>query len=262
MFLTLLLSIINFKPAAAAPGSNTDIIIIGTVHYSTNNYNSDTLLAILNKVNPDVILVECDSSYMTSKFDLKEDIQFSFLETRAITRYLKEKPAILRPYDINGRDAFLDNHERKRNEQNFFSELNYLSQNNNLSSNTLEILNRILSMMNTSERMANSAASYINSKEGSMYIDTINYYTYTGLYDLINSTSELMHFKSYWEEESNYWIRRNNVMIQNILKYKREFTGKKIVVLCGLSHKNILKNGIINEAEEEKFNVKEFWESY
>src|SRR4029079_11700062 len=91
-----------------ATDKETDIIIIGTVHDGSDKYNSDTLLGILTEIKPDIILVECDSSYMTNDYQLKDDVKYAFMETRAITKFQKINDVMLRPYDINGRDSFLD----------------------------------------------------------------------------------------------------------------------------------------------------------
>lgn len=258
--LTLLLLLIFPFGINKSAEINTQIFVIGTIHYSTNNYNFDTLLNILQTIDPDVILVECDSSYMTADFQLKEDIQYSFLETRAITRYLQSKSVALRPYDITGRDLFLNDRSRKHSEHNFFKDIDILFRSEKLNNESIGILNRILSMMSISQEMANSFASYINNYEGSRNIDTINYYSYKGLDKLIKSTPELSAYNSYWEYEQEYWYRRNNVMVQNILNFKNQFEGKKIVVLCGFAHKNILKNALAKKAGEDKFALREYWE--
>ncbi len=244
----------------AFPNNSTDIIIIGTVHYNTNNYNSDTLKEILDNIKPDVILVECDSSYMTPDFQLSEDIKDIFLETKAITKFLNEKHADLRPYDIPGRDLFLNDHTREKNQTNFFEDISILHRDNKLNDSALNIFNRVISMMNISEEMANSPATYINASEGSKKIDTINYYSYIGLDNLIKLTPELSPYYTYWQLENQYWNERNYTMLQNILNYEKTFAGKKIVVLCGFAHKNILKNGLAQKAKDNNFNVKEFWE--
>jgi len=197
---------------------------------------------------------------MTSDFKLNEDIEYAFMETSAITIYSRTNNVTLRPYDIDGRDAFLDGYGRKRNESNFYSDINNLSQTNKLSSEGSEMFSRILSMINVSEEMANATPTYINSEEGRKKIDTINFYSYTGLRKLIDLSPGLSDYDSYWNTETEYWNIRNNVMIENIVKYKNEFEGKRIVVLCGLSHKNILKNGLNKKLAEEKIKLREYSE--
>lgn len=244
---------------AIASDDKTRVIIIGTVHQSTFNFDSDTLISIFNLINPDVILVECDSSYMTSDFRLKDDIKYLFPETMAITEYSKSKSVELRPYDINGRDIFLNDYRRRRNKRNLFTDIYTLTRNGKLNNESIDMLNKVLSMMNVTDKMANSTVSYMNSPEGSINIDTINYYSYDGLYRLIESTPELTDYKSYWNDEHSYWQKRNDVMIENILNHMKKYEKKTIVVLCGFSHKNILKEGLKKEGIENSV-VNEFWE--
>ncbi len=260
--LTIFIIFISFLQIRAfdIKSSQTEIYLIGTVHYSSGNYNSDSLTEILYKINPDVILVESDSTYMTSDFDLTEDIKNSFLETRAITKYRSLKQVELRPYDISGRDDFLNDHERIRNQRNFFSDLDDLNRSEKLNNFGTNMLIRILGMMNIAEQMSNSGPTYINAPEGSRKIDTINYYSYEALDILIKDTPELGKYKTYWRNEYEYWNNRNQVMVENILAYKDAFEGKKIVVLCGFAHKNIIKNGLVERSGEENINVREFWE--
>ncbi|MEO8210687.1 MAG: hypothetical protein ABI840_08995 [bacterium] len=249
-----------FDRIAADPIDNlSEIYIIGTVHVSTHDFNSDTLLSILNKINPDVILIECDTSYLTTGFELKEEIKYAFLETSAISEYIKNKDVQLRPFDIVGGDIFFDDPVRKTNETNFFKDIQSLSgdKSKQLSGEGVSILEKYLSMMGIAEEMANAEISYINSPEGSTKIDTINYYSYVGLSLLINAVPELLQYKSYWDAEYDNWNKRNDSMLNNILKYEGFFEGKKIVVLCGFAHKNFLKKGLL---KHKHINVKEYWE--
>lgn len=237
---------------------NTEIVIIGTVHESTSSFNQDTLLNIFKKIKPDVILIESDTSYLTSDFKLKEDYEYMFPETAAITDYLKDNFVQIRPYDINGRDFFLDNVKRKSVESGFFNAIVNLYSNDQLDKKAKDMLNKISDMRSIAEEMSYSKLSYINSLEGSKKIDTINYYTYDGLKQLIEVTSELSEYKSYWKDEYDYWKKRNDTMINNILKFKDQFTGKKIIVLCGFAHKNILKNDLKRLSSEEDIEIKEY----
>jgi len=237
---------------------DTELFIIGTVHESTEAFNSDTLLNILNEISPDVILIESDSSYFTSGFKLNDDIKEAFLETKAVTEYLKLKPAELRPYDIYGRDEFLDDPKRISLESDFFSAIASLNEKGSFNNEAAGIFTKISSMINTANEMSFENASYINSPEGSLKIDTINYYTYEGLSSLISLTPELKNYGKYWKDECRFWEKRNKVMTENILKYLKQFKGKRIVVLCGFAHKNILKEGI-QQKKKSDILIKEFW---
>ena len=237
---------------------DTELYVIGTVHENTDNFNSDTLLNILNKIKPDVILIESDSSYFTSDFRLNDDVKYQFLETSAVTEYLKKHSAELRPYDISGRDKFLDDKKRLSAESDFFGDISGLKEKGSLSKEADQIYEKIFSMMNTAGDLSNSAASYINSPEGCSKIDTINYYTYDGLGLLISLTPGLEKYRSYWDKECSYKEKRNNAMLRNILKIADYYESKKIVVLCGFAHRNILINGI-NKSKNDKIVLKDFW---
>ncbi len=256
--LLLLLTAITDTSNSFCYWNEAELYIIGTVHESTEAFNSDTLLNILNEIKPDVILIESDSSYFTSGFKLSEDIRDAFLETKAVTEYLKINPAELRPYDISGRDKFLDDPKRISQESDFFSEIASLNEKRSFNIQAAEIYMKISAMINSANEMSFEKASYINSPEGSNKIDTINYYTYEGLSSLISKTPELKNYGKYWNAECGFWEKRNKVMTENILKYLKYFKGKRIVVLCGFAHKNILKNGII-ESQNEKIVLKNFW---
>lgn len=238
--------------------NDTELFVIGTVHESTDSFNSDTLLNILNRIRPDVILIESYSSYFTPDFRLNDDVKYEFLETSAVTEYLKRNSAELRPYDISGRDKFLDDKKRLSAESDFFNDISVLKENGSLSKEADQIYEKIFSMMNTAGDLSYSAASFINSREGSSKIDTINYFTYDGLGLLISLTPELEKYRAYWDKECSYNEKRNKAMLRNILKIAGYYEGKRIVVLCGFAHKNFLINGI-NKSKNKKFVLKDFW---
>lgn len=258
ILLFLLLTTFTGTSPSIQNDNDTELYVIGTVHESTENFNSDTLLNILNEINPDVILVECDSSYMTRDFQLIEDVKYAFLETSAITEYLKVRSAVMRPYDISGRDEFLDNIIWKKTESDFFYDIVSLYETGKFNTESANIYERNYSMVKIAEEMTFSKASYINSSAGSSYTDTINYYTYEGLRKLTDITPELEKYKPYLERVSIYWEKRNKTMIKNILEVIDNYKGKRIVVLCGFAHKNILINGI-KKNMNKKIVLKDFW---
>jgi len=261
--ITLLLLFISFAENSHSIQleNDTELFVIGTVHESTDSFNSDTLLNILNKIKPDVILIECDSSYFTSDFRLNDDVKYEFLETSAVSEYLKNNTPVLRPYDISGRDKFLDDKKRLSAESDFFSDISVLKEKRSLSREADQMYEKIFSMMSTAGDLSYSAASFINSLEGSSKIDTINYYTYDGLGLLISLTPELEKYRSYWDKECSYNEKRNKAMLRNILKIAGYYEGKRIVVLCGFAHKNFLINGI-NKSMNKNIVLKDFWINY
>lgn len=66
----------------------TEVIIIGTVHYETDNFTPDSLYNIFTKITPNVILLESDASYLTEDFKLRPGYEDIANETKAVTKYL------------------------------------------------------------------------------------------------------------------------------------------------------------------------------
>ena len=109
--------IISFNESNA---DSTEVIILGTVHYETENFNTDSLYNIFLNIEPDLILMESDASYMTEDYMLKPGYEDIANETRAVSKYLLVSTPLLRPYDIENRDHFLFNTHRRRTERSFF----------------------------------------------------------------------------------------------------------------------------------------------
>ena len=261
--LTLLLLVflpgIPEKSFAVTPDS-TEIIVIGTVHYDTDNFNSDSLLNIIKTISPGLILIEADTSYFTSDFEFEKDISTSFLETRAITKYKENNNVILRPYDIEKRDDFLNNYERREKEISFFSMLDMLYSAGNLPSETENLLLSLITTMETAEFLSLSTPYNINKTESDSLIREINYYTYDGIRDIIESTPDLQEYKTYWDENYDFWISRNDVMVEKIIHFTEEFKGNRIIVLCGFSHKPYIKDGLVESGNRADLILKEYWE--
>jgi hypothetical protein len=52
----------------------TKVCLIGELHEENEIINPDTLINILKKIKPDVILIELDSQFFTSNFDFNLDL--------------------------------------------------------------------------------------------------------------------------------------------------------------------------------------------
>src|SRR4051812_40030583 len=101
------------------------VCILATVHQPTLKYNADSIVAILNWIQPDLILAEADTllfETVLKRYDetLKKPLfarlgrSFGFgspeeIESRAIRKYKISHPAVdIRPFDYEGRNAFYD----------------------------------------------------------------------------------------------------------------------------------------------------------
>lgn len=238
----------------------TEVIIIGTTHNETENFNPDSLYNIFTKIQPYVILMESDSTYMTSDFQLKENIKDIANETKAVTKYLETNNALLRPYDIANRDNYLNNLRRRRTERSFFEELTELYESGRMSSNVSELISGLMNSMNYAEYLSYNTPFEINRPENDTLIKEINYYDFQAFHQIIDETPELSEYEEYWQDHTNFWVMRNNAMIDNIIQYTKEFNGKRLIVLCGFSHKPYLKNGLKDLEDNGHITIKEYWE--
>ena len=94
----------------------TEVCLVGTKHNPCTYFNSDSVYAILLRVQPDVVLMELDSTFFDKnfRFDLEKypDL-LSTNENIGAHRYQQERGVDLRPFEIgigstgtlNGRTA-------------------------------------------------------------------------------------------------------------------------------------------------------------
>lgn len=240
---------------------STEVIIVGTVHYETENFNTDSLYNIFVDIEPDLILMESDASYMTEDFMLRPGYEDIANETRAVTKYLLVSKPLLRPYDIENRDHFLFNTHRRKTERSFFEELSALYGDGKLSTYASQLTDELLSSMDEAQSMTYSTPFHINKEESKEVIEKINYYDFEAVNEIIKNTPALSSYETYWQEVNDFWLVRNDAMVENIKKYINEFPGSRIIVLCGFSHKPYLLKGLDDMNTKGKIKIKNYWDA-
>jgi hypothetical protein len=83
----------------------TEIVVIGTAETETQSFRIQDLVGILKKVKPHVILFECPVDMMTPSYEFKTILKDS-LPQQAVLEYDRQTGAKIRPFDIDGRNAF------------------------------------------------------------------------------------------------------------------------------------------------------------
>jgi len=53
------------------------------------------------------------------------------------------------------------------------------------------------------------------------------------------------------------WLQRNEIMVENIVKTAKKYTGKRLVVVTGCEHRYILRDLL---KDEESIELKEYWQ--
>lgn len=86
-------------------GKSNKLTIIGNVHTPMPKYNADTLLEILERIKPDIILLEIYSGHFTEDFRFKNSSNEN--EQTATTKYLEKYPLTkARPFEFEGRNNY------------------------------------------------------------------------------------------------------------------------------------------------------------
>jgi hypothetical protein len=73
VYFVLAVVVFSTQPAFASADDSTAIVVVGTVHTKTDNFTVQGLTDILERIKPDLILVELDSSFLTPSMSIKPE---------------------------------------------------------------------------------------------------------------------------------------------------------------------------------------------
>lgn len=238
--------------------SQTYLTIIGTHHYPTDRVNSNTLYQELLKIKPDIILMEYDSSIMDKNGNFL--VKSNENEQVAVKQYLNGHSAVIRPFDFEGRNQFYRKNQTFKKEQEFFSLRDSLFSNGLLDSVSNAVYQEFLQVNNILNVIAEGTLYDLNNKTSMAVIKLRQELNYHKTVIMCYRNDQLYRYADFWKQNGEFWIFRNNKMVENIFKYCEEFQGKKIVVLSGFYHKYFLHEGVETKASEKNVMIKEFWE--
>lgn len=249
-----------FVPCFGAGESlkKSEIVIIGTVHQPTAAYTSESLLDILRRVKPDVILMEKDSSFFTNEFKLRE-FKSDSMEPRVIRAYLKETDVPLRPFDIEGRNDFYRRTNYFEQEKALFAEISKMYKANKLNGDAKALWEALKLSMDDSNRWQAKDSEKINSYAYDSSVNAKHWNLDQGILELIRLTPELANFYEFQGQSAAFEMKRNDAMVQNIRRWSREFQGRRLVVIVGCEHRHYLRSHL-GPDEPITYVLKEYWE--
>jgi hypothetical protein len=247
--------------------SQSEVSILGSVHFSTDSLNADSIYQVLLGFKPDIILTEIDEDKMYQDFTYKN--LYNENEIISIIRYKINHPNVLiRPIEIFKRNE-------KRKEIGIFSEASEVFQNLNRLDNkglftTKEqlIWNRFADYWDIADEIGRSSLSVINSTDSDIVIDSLMNYQYLKLGEIINnnpifedrlikdSHGDPISLKKYYELWADFEMRRNLAISENALSYIRDNPEKRIIISLGFKHRFYLKKFL----GENGIKVTEFYE--
>jgi hypothetical protein len=247
-------------------GQKTDtsfICVIGTSHNNTIFCNVQTLDSILNLIKPDLILEELDSSFFTS------DLRYDTLNYTSILHgpessptdiasinYQKSHNVDIRPFDITGRNRFYRENDFFNKQNEMIKDIYRHSLNNSLSKRNQSDFNLWIKSLDNVNDLKISNLKELNSEilmnfleiQESIYLDKP--------IEIVETTDSLNKYIEFAHLQKDFWIKRNDTMIKNILYFAHYY--KRIIIFTGNLHKYYLTNGL--RIPEGPYKIKEFWE--
>ena len=182
------------------------------------------------------------------------------LEQQAVLQYVKETGAKIRPYDIDGRNAFYQRINAQ--ESRCRPELNMSYNTKKLNPEAQKLFISMMGAQKNSEGIGQLSAGEINSFTSDTQINEKMWLAMQGAPEIIRLTPELKECEAFWDLNRAEWIRRNNQMVANIKKYGAEFQGQRLVVLCGYEHRYYLRSHLYDWRDDPlpTYIVKEYWQ--
>ena len=260
--LTVLLLLFTPRGGRDARGQETgvksEIVLVGTVHVPTPNFDEKTLAGILNRVKPDLVLLELDPSFFDGSFNLLEKYRDVSLEARAATAYAKAAGARLRPFDIEGRNRFYQEHDYFNREAKLNQEVGRLYAGGQLSAEARLLFETLLSLSAVRDACGAERPEVINSSACDVAVEKKHQYAFKGLGRIIELTPALKESAPFWALADDFWGRRNAEMVRNIVTHTKELRPKRVVVLSGYEHRSYLKRRLVELVPVEGFVVREY----
>jgi len=271
--LQLLVSAQNVK---SIDSEKTKIYIIGIIHSENEYRNSDSLLNILKKLKPDLILDEGDStaSFFSRQYLLsKPPWWYSVGRKFRLLRKMPPEVEVLfkyKEFDENVKNLPFDKMIKNKKE---FSKLYFKSERKWYS-----LLNRAFSKGEIPDSITNVHVTYMaynnwlhntfkkSYKEinNPKVIDSIRQFQEieAKYISILTASNQLFReFKTWLPLYRNFWFVRNEAMANNIINFTWVTNAKKVVVFTGLLHKPYLIDLLNSYNSEHKYELIEYFEN-
>ena len=253
------LIILLFLVVVSISYGQKQIWLIGTAHEEKDYINADSIIYALNKINPDLILVELEAKYFTKDYRFNLELYPDLLSTNeniASHNYQQLHTVKLRPFEIEGRNEFYRSENYFENETQMFDEMLHLYKNNKLSENCKTDFEILLSTLDSYSKVKFRSLSEANSDVATKFLALTNKINFDLMISIVKQTKELEKWLKFSELRKDFWNRRNKAMFHKINGYSKEYPDKKIVVLVGNDHKYFL----LELLKQNEFEVKNYYE--
>ena len=262
-----LLSLLIFHQPTLAQTKNTypspnKVIVLGSVHSGNKSYTVSKLHKTIKAINPDIILLEFDSTTATQcaipyVFGQRTaeflGIWKNPIEYRATRNYQrKHKEVCIVPFDmyIPNRSTYVK--YQYQMESSHYATLNQLYNENKFSTADSAIFEPYAALNNAFlQKLGNDNLQVLNSASSMDTVKQIVQLEATNVKTLTNKYNELQPYSNWFNAAIDYWELRNKKMCQNIARALNDNNGKTIIILTGLMHKYYLTD-FLKQKEMEK----------
>ena len=235
------------------------IVVMGTVHNSSDNFAPGKLVAIIDRIRPDLILVELDSSFFMPDMSFKPETVNLSLENKAVSTWVKDHPVPVRPYEIEGRNRIYEEHDYFSLQKELSASLNKAVKDSLLVPEAKSLLDAVKRFDEIAYAVSIARPEVFNSEACDKAMESKQYYGGEGLARIIALTPSLAKFSEFCKFKHDFWITRNNAMVDHIISRVKEFHPKTVLVICGFEHRYYLRNGLREKCFREAIKLKEYW---
>ncbi len=249
-------------PAALAQGAGApaEVVVLGTVHAATPRFSVDTLLAILDRVRPAVILVELDSSFFGDSSRIRAEFQAVSLENVAVTRFSARTGTPLRPYDIEGRNRAYQSQDYFARQRRLSQAIGRLDDGGTLVPEAKGLLRELDDLSAIRDAIGADRAVVINSAASDSAVRQKQVYGYAGMRRIIELSPGLAEFADFWRWAEEFWTRRNETMRANIVRVTALYPARRVVVICGYEHRYYLRTLLRQDEAAGRLVLREYWD--
>jgi hypothetical protein len=258
--LTMATACVTGAALAQGPAAPAEVVVVGTVHAATPKFSVDTLLGVLGRVRPAVILVELDSSFFDDSMRLRPEYQAISLENVAVTRFATRTGTPLLPYDIEGRNREYERQDYFARQRQLNQTIGQLDDRGAFDAEAKGLLRELDDLSAVRDAIGADRAVVINSAASDTAIKEKQTYSYAGLRRVIALTPGLADYAEFWKRADEFWVRRNETMRANIARIAARYAGRRVVVICGYEHRYYLRALLRQDESAGRLTLHEFWE--
>lgn len=264
-----LLFLISISTTVSAQKS--EVIVIGNVHRPMPAYNADTLYKMLERIKPDIILHELDSSFFTPDFNFKDSSKEN--EQNASEKYKKAHSAtLIRPFEFEGRNDYRRKKGIKQAEEPSMDLLDSLYITKKLTLKQATVVSEYKRLTDLLNSFGYKRGIEFNNKITDSISKLRQHYQHYEIRQVINqrkefaqrfvttTTNEKVSYTEGYNRFCDFWDLRNQTMAKNIEAVVRAHPGKRVVVLTGYFHRYYLLELLSKAKGKANFTIKEFYD--